>query len=100
MLAPVDDILITVERPLGMEAMGQMVASILSKKLAAGVTNLIIDIPVGPTSKMRHMRQALQLRKLFEFVCDRIGIQLEVMDDNLLDAGSAPYWRFEMLCRS
>ncbi len=62
-----------------MEAMGQMVASILSKKLAAGVTHLIIDIPVGPTAKMRHMRQALQLRKLFEFVSDRIGIQLEVV---------------------
>lgn len=78
-LAPVDDILITVERPLGMDAMGQMVASILSKKMAAGVTHLIIDIPVGPTAKMRHMRQAFQLRKLFEFVCDRIGIQLEVI---------------------
>ena len=78
-LAPVDDILITVERPLGIESMGQMVASILSKKLAAGVTHLIIDIPVGPTAKMRHMRQALQLRKLFEFVGDRIGIQLEVV---------------------
>jgi len=79
MLAPVDDILITVERPLGMDAMGQMVASIPSKKLAAGVTHLIIDIPVGPSSKMRHMRQALKLRKLFEFVCDRINIQLEVV---------------------
>ena len=56
-----------------------MVASILSKKLAAGATHLIIDIPVGPTAKMRHMRQALQLRKLFEFVGDRIGIQLEVV---------------------
>ena len=78
-LAPVDDILITVERPLGIESIGQMVASILSKKLAAGATHLIIDIPVGPTAKMRHMRQALQLRKLFEFVGDRIGIQLEVV---------------------
>jgi thymidine phosphorylase len=78
-LAPVDDILIAVERPLGMDAVGQMVASILSKKLAAGATHLLVDIPVGPTAKVRHMRQALALRKLFEFVGDRIGILLEVI---------------------
>ena len=70
---------ISVERPLGIDAMGQMVASILSKKLAAGSTHLLIDIPVGPTAKVRHMRQALALRKLFEFVGDRIGLQLEVI---------------------
>ncbi|MGZ8188428.1 MAG: thymidine phosphorylase, partial [Methylosarcina sp.] len=51
----------------------------LSKKLAAGSTHLIIDIPVGPTAKVRQMRQALALRKLFEFVGDRIDLHLEVM---------------------
>ncbi len=78
-LAPVDDMLISVERPLGIDSQGQMVASILSKKLAAGSTHLIIDIPVGPTAKVRHMNQALALRKLFEFVGDRLNIHLEVM---------------------
>jgi len=56
-LAPVDDMLISVERPLGIDSQGQMVASILSKKLAAGSTHLLIDIPVGPTAKVRHMGQ-------------------------------------------
>ena len=78
-LAPVDDILITVERPLGIDAQGQMVASILAKKLAAGITHLLLDIPVGPSAKVRHMRQALHLRKLFEFVGDRTGLQLEAV---------------------
>ncbi len=78
-LAPADDILISVERPLGIDSSGQMVASILSKKLAAGSTHLLIDIPVGPSAKVRHMREALQLRKLFEFVGDRMGIHLEVI---------------------
>lgn len=78
-LAPVDDILISVERPLGIDAMGQMVASILAKKLAAGSTHLLVDIPVGPSAKIRNQRGALQLRKLFEYVGDRIGIHLEVM---------------------
>jgi thymidine phosphorylase len=78
-LAPVDDMLISVERPLGIDSQGQMVASILSKKLAAGSTHLLVDIPVGPTAKVRQMRQALALRKLFEFVGDRINLHLEVM---------------------
>lgn len=78
-LAPVDDMLISVERPLGIDSQGQMVASILSKKLAAGSTHLLIDIPVGPTAKVRYMRQALSLRKLFEFVGDQLNIHLEVI---------------------
>ena len=78
-LAPVDDILISVERPLGIDSPGQMIASILAKKLAAGSTHLLIDIPVGPTAKVRHMRQALALRKLFEFVGDHLYIHLEVV---------------------
>jgi thymidine phosphorylase len=78
-LAPVDDILISVERPLSLDSPGQMVASILSKKLAAGATHLLIDIPVGPTSKVRNQREALRLRKLFEYVGDRIGLHSEVM---------------------
>ena len=85
-LAPADDILISVERPLGIDSQGQMVASILSKKLAAGSTHLLVDIPVGPTAKVRHMREALQLRKLFEYIGDRMGIHLEV----IITDGSQP----------
>ena len=78
-LSPADDIMISVERPLGIDSHGQMVASILSKKLAAGSTNLLIDIPCGPTAKVRRMRDAQRLRKLFEYVGDQLGIQLEVV---------------------
>lgn len=78
-LAPVDDILISVERPLYLDSPGQMVASILSKKIAAGVTHLLIDIPVGPTAKMHSRMAALQLRKLFEYVGDRMGLNLVVV---------------------
>jgi len=78
-LSPADDIMIAVERPLGIDSLGQMVASILSKKLSAGSTHLLIDIPVGPTAKVRQMRQAQRLRKLFEFVGDQLDIHLEVV---------------------
>ncbi len=77
-LAPADDILISVERPLGIDTREQLVASILSKKLAAGSTHLIIDIPVGPTAKIRSFGDAVRLRKLFEFIGDQIGLTLEV----------------------
>lgn len=78
-LAPVDDILISVERPLGIDSQGQLVASILSKKLAAGATHLLLDIPVGPSAKVRHMPEAMRLRKLFEYVGDRMSLHLEAV---------------------
>jgi len=78
-LAPVDDVLISVERPLRVDSRGQLVASILAKKLAAGSTHLLIDIPVGPTAKVRSTGHGLSLRKLFEYVGDRLGIHLEVV---------------------
>jgi thymidine phosphorylase len=78
-LAPVDDIMISVERPLSLDSPGQLVASILAKKIAAGATHLLIDIPMGPTAKVRTQAAALRLRKLFEFVGDRVGLQVDVI---------------------
>ncbi len=73
-LSPADDVLISVERPLGIDNRELMVASILSKKLAAGSTRLLIDIPVGPYAKVHDSDEAMRLRKLFEFLGDRLGL--------------------------
>ena len=78
-LSPADDILISVQRPLGIDSIGQMVASILSKKLAAGATHLLIDIPIGPSAKVRSMHGAQSLRKVFEYVGDHVGLHVEVV---------------------
>ena len=78
-LSPADDILISVERPLRIDTFEQMVASILSKKLSAGSTHLLIDIPVGPTAKVRSKREAIRLRKLFEYVGHKLGLVLDVV---------------------
>jgi thymidine phosphorylase len=78
-LSPADDILISVERPLGIDSPGQMVASILSKKIAAGSTHLVLDIPVGPTAKVRSMPAGQRLRKLFEYVAAALNLNLDVM---------------------
>lgn len=78
-LSPVDDVLISVERPLSLDSEGQMIASILSKKLAAGATHLLLDIPVGQHAKVTNMRSAIQLRKLFEYVALHTGLHIEVV---------------------
>lgn len=77
-LAPADDVLISIERPLSIDTPEQMVASILSKKIAAGSTHLLIDMPVGPTAKIRSNVHAQSVRKLFEFVASRLGLVAEV----------------------
>lgn len=88
-LSPADDVLISVERPLGIDTPEQMVASILSKKLAAGSTHLILDLPVGPTAKLRDRERFLRLRKLFEYVSDQVGISTIVLATD----GSQPVGR-------
>jgi len=88
-LSPADDIIISVERPLNMDAPGQMIASILSKKKAAGSTHVLLDIPVGDTAKVRSYSKAISLRKLFEYVGGKMGLHVEV----ILTDGSQPIGR-------
>lgn len=88
-ISPADDVLISVERPLSVDTPEQMVASILSKKIAAGSTHLVIDMPVGPTAKIRSHAHAQRVRKLFEFVASRLGMQIEV----IVTDGSQPIGR-------
>ena len=78
-LSPADDVLISVERPLSLDAPGQMVASILSKKVAAGSTHLVLDIPIGPSAKVRSMPEAQRLRRLFEYVASRMNLAIDVV---------------------
>ncbi|WP_374301844.1 thymidine phosphorylase family protein [Ferrovibrio sp.] len=78
-LSPADDVLITVERPLRIDTREQMVASILSKKLTAGARFLVLDIPVGPTAKVRSQEEAVRLRKLFQYVAGALDLPIEVV---------------------
>lgn len=60
-LSPTDDIVIRVERALDLDSEGQLVASVISKKVAAGATHVLIDIPIGATAKVRHAEMARRL---------------------------------------
>lgn len=77
-LSPADDVMITVERPLRIDTREQMVASILSKKLTAGAGHLVLDIPLGPTAKVRTVNEAARLRKLFEYIGGQLGMSLDI----------------------
>ncbi len=79
MLSPADDLLIAVEKSLDIDSAGQMVASVLSKKVAAGSTDVVIDIPVGPTAKVRTQEEALKLQYYFKAVGEAIGIHSEII---------------------
>lgn len=57
-LAPVDDLVIRVENPLGINPRAQMLASILSKKMAIGANYLLVDIPTGPGTKVPNKEAA------------------------------------------
>jgi thymidine phosphorylase len=78
-LSPADDILISVEKSLDVDSEGQMVASVLSKKIAAGSTHVIIDIPVGETAKVRSQEEALKLQYYFKAVGEAIGLHVEII---------------------
>ena len=78
-LSPADDILIRVERALDLDNSAQLVASILSKKIAAGSTHVIIDVPVGPTAKVRSASAAAELAVHLEHVGAALGLRVQVI---------------------
>jgi thymidine phosphorylase len=73
-LSPADDVLIRVERPLDLDSPAQLVASVLSKKAAAGATHVLIDLPVGPTAKVRSYSDAERLSGHLRDVGAAIGL--------------------------
>ncbi|MGR8950640.1 MAG: thymidine phosphorylase family protein [Gammaproteobacteria bacterium] len=78
-LSPADDILIRVEKALEVDSEGQLIASVLSKKIAAGSTDVVIDMPVGPTAKVRSMEAGDVLREHMCFVAHALGLNLKVI---------------------
>lgn len=78
-LSPADDILISVEKALDIDFEGQLIASILSKKIAAGSKYVLIDIPVGPTAKLRSEEGAQALAEQLTTVGNEMGLSVKVV---------------------
>jgi len=76
-LAPADDIIIRVEKPLAFESFDKVIISILAKKVAASSQFMILDIPVGPTMKIRHVTDAIAFKDKFTRIATRFGLQVD-----------------------
>lgn len=88
-LSPADDMLIRIERPLDFDSEGQMVASILSKKAAAGSNHVLIDLPIGPTAKVRSKDAAKTLSQRLSAVAAALDQTIYIHQSD----GSAPVGR-------
>jgi len=75
-LSPVDDKIIRVENPLSIDPPGQIIASVLSKKKAAGSTHVVIDLPYGEGAKIDDLSAARELAEDFKRVGDHLGLEL------------------------
>ena len=85
-IAEASKIVSAVERHLGLLQLQHLAASILAIKLAAGVTHLVLDIPVGPNSRIKSTNEAMRLRKLVEYVGDMLSLEI----DAVITDGSEP----------
>ena len=74
-ISPADDIFIGVERQLEIDPEGQLIASVLSKKIAAGAKKLVLDIPVGPTAKVRSFAAGQRMATRMGQIAGRLGVE-------------------------
>ncbi|HII29966.1 AMP phosphorylase [Candidatus Woesearchaeota archaeon CG08_land_8_20_14_0_20_47_9] len=78
-LAPADDKIIRVEHSLNIDAEGQMLASVMAKKHSVRASHLLLDIPIGPNSKVCSRKAGLHLKRQFEEVARRLGMRIRVV---------------------
>ncbi len=74
-----DDVMNAITRPLGLDANRWSVASILSKKAAAGSTHVVVDLPYGPKARITTQDEAAQLARLFESVGAGLGLTVSAI---------------------
>jgi len=78
-LAPADDLLIQVEKPLLFESFDKIIVSIMAKKIAFGSNHVVIDIPYGKNFKVHSLAEANELKTKFLFLAKRFKIKLRAL---------------------
>ncbi len=78
-LAPADDKILKVTYPLSLEPYDKMIVSIMAKKIAAAVTHLVIDMPIGSTTKIPGLKEAKEIKKKFEFIAKKYGMKIKIV---------------------
>ncbi|MBU0975869.1 thymidine phosphorylase, partial [Patescibacteria group bacterium] len=82
-LAPADDKIIQVQKPLGIESIDKFVASIVAKKIAQGVNHVVFDVPVGKGAKIESEDDFLRVKTTFERVAAKFGIKVSIFRRNV-----------------
>jgi len=80
-IAPADDIIINVEKPLLFESYDKILVSIMAKKIAFGSNHIIIDLPYGKTVKVHNLKDAKILKNKFEFLAKKFNLKIKVLID-------------------
>ncbi len=75
--APVGSLIIKAERPMGIDPRPMMMASIMSKKVAIGTTHLLVDIPLGKTTKTPDIESARSYAEAIRNLGTLLGIHIE-----------------------
>lgn len=75
-IAPADDKIIRVERPLSIDPLPQLLASVMAKKGSIGAKYVIIDIPVGEESKVPSNEKGRELANSFSELGRRLGLNV------------------------
>jgi len=82
-LAPADDKIIQIQKPLGIESIDKFVSSIISKKIAQGVTHVIFDVPVGKGAKIETEKEFEEVKSAFEEIAPKFGIKVYIHRRNM-----------------
>ncbi len=77
-IAPADDILIQVEKGLKTQCYQKFIISIIAKKLAMGISHIIIDLPYGPDTKIEEPEDIELVSDSFIKFFDKVGINCEI----------------------
>jgi len=78
-LAPADDLIIKVERPLMIDAKSQLLASVMAKKASVSATHVLVDIPFGKGSKIPSTMKAKTLKRDFEQIAKELKMKVDVV---------------------
>jgi putative thymidine phosphorylase len=78
-IAPADDILIQVERPLLFESYDKILVSIMAKKIAFGSNHVVIDLPYGEMVKVHNLKDAEVLKEKFIYLAKEFKIKIRVL---------------------
>ncbi len=83
-IAPADDILIRVEKGLHVQSYQKFIISIVAKKLAMGISHILIDVPYGKETKISEPEDIELVSEAFIKLFNKVGIKCQIYPRNIV----------------